>query len=131
MDRGPLVNEEIEDGETLARAFDAYASVKIAFWVKSSDEDQRYLYLASDEINDGNFDVAYGEVIRLTNALGLLHLDPFRVKVVSGNDPLAAAALKLSSSYPGKIANRYGGRIFGGMDVDDVYVYPSPLLVVA
>lgn len=131
MDRGPLVNEEIDDGSTLAREFNTFAPVKVAFWVKSSEEDQRYLYLASDEINDSNFDVAYGEVIRLTNDLDLPYLDPFRVKVVSSNDPLAVAAAELNSKYSGSIATRYGGRVFGGLNVDDVYIYPRALPIAA
>jgi len=131
MDRGPLVNEEIEDGMVFAREFGRYAPVKAAFWIKSADEDQRYLYLSSDRIDDSNFELAYGEVIRLAHKLELPYLDPFRVKIVGGNDPLAVAAAELSGRHAGTIPTRYGGRIFGGQSVDDVYVYPTPLPVAA
>ena len=131
MDRGQLVNEEIEDGMIFVREFAHYAPVKAAFWVKSADEDQRYLYLSSDRIDDTNFDLAYGEVIRLSHELKLPYLDPFRVKVIGGKDPLAIAAVELNGRYGGTIPTRYGGRIFGGQCVDDVYVYASPVPVAA
>jgi hypothetical protein len=127
MDQGPLVIEEIDEGARLAREFDRIAPVKAAFWLKASDEDQRYLYLASDSIDDTNFDVAYGEVARLTNQFPSLYLDPFRVKVIGGGDPLARAAVDINKRFPGPTPTRLGGTRFGGITVDDVYIYPLPL----
>jgi hypothetical protein len=124
MDQGPLVIEEIDAGADLAREFDRYKPVKAAFWLKASDEEQRYLYLASDGIDDTNFDVAYGEILRLVNQLQSPHLDPFRVKVISGRDPLARAATEINERFPARIPTRFGGRLFGGISVDDVYIYP-------
>ncbi|MDR3632691.1 MAG: hypothetical protein P4L84_02585 [Isosphaeraceae bacterium] len=127
MDQGPLVIEEIDAGERLVRAFDEYEPVKAAFWLKASDEEQRYLYLASDGIDDTNFDVAYGEVLRLANQMRSPYLDPFRVKLISGQDPLAQSAVDINRRFRGPIATRFGGKSFGGLSVDDVYIYPSPL----
>jgi hypothetical protein len=129
MDQGPLVVEEIDAGAELARGFEKYVPVKVAFWVKASDEEQRYLYLASDGIDANNIDVAYGEVLRLVGKLQSFDLDPFRVKLVNSEDPLAKAAVEINRRFPGRMATRYGGKTFGGASVDDVYVYPSPLPV--
>ncbi len=63
MDYGPLVREEIEEGAKLAREFDHYAPLKAAFWLKASDDDHRYLYLTSDQIDDTGVYSAYGEVV--------------------------------------------------------------------
>jgi hypothetical protein len=127
MNQGPLVMEEIDAGDKLAREFDKLIRVKVAFWLKASDEDQRYLYLASDQINDTNFDVAYGEVLRLAHTLRLDGLDRFRLKVISEKNPLAQAAVAINSRFPGPRPTRLGGMLFGGVVVDDVYIYPSPL----
>jgi hypothetical protein len=129
MDQGPLVIEEIEAGAQLVREFDRYAPVKAAFWLKASDEDQRYLYLASDRIDDTNFDLAYGEVLRVAGEIQSPYLDPFRVMVISGDDPLALAAAELNNRFPGRLPTRFGGTRFGGLTVDDVYIYPSPIAV--
>lgn len=131
MDQGPLVIEEIDAGAEFAREFDRYEPVKAAFWLKASDEDQRYLYLASDRIDDTNFDVAYGEVLRLANLFPSPYLDPFRVRVIGGGKPLARAAADLNNRFPGWMPIRLGGQSFGGIFVDDVYIYPSPLPVTA
>ena len=129
MDNGPLVIEEIDVGARLVREFDQYASVKAAFWLKASDEEQRYLYLASDRIDDTNFDIAYGEVWRIADKIQSPYLDPFRVKVIGGGDPLASAAVEVNSRFPGPIPTRFGSRRFGGLTVDDVYIYPKTLPV--
>src|SRR3954449_4517715 len=101
MDQGPLVSEEINAGAIMVREFDRYEPVKAAFWLKASDEEQRYLYLASDRIDDTNFDVAYREVLRLANEMRSPYLDPFRVKLIGGEDPLALAALDINKRFPG------------------------------
>ena len=121
--------EEIEAGARLAREFSRYASVKVAFWLKASDEDHRYLYLASDQIDDTNFDLAYGEVARLAKKYRSPFFDPFRVKVIGGNVPLAQAAEDINKQFPAQIPTRLRGQMFGGIFVDDVYIYPSTLQV--
>jgi hypothetical protein len=127
MDQGPLVMEEIDAGAELVRGFDRYEPLKAAFWLKASDEDHRFLYLASERIDDTNFDVAYGEVLRLADEMRSTHLDPFRVKLIGADDPLAEAAVELHHRFPGRMATRFGGKTFGGVSVDEVYIYPLPL----
>lgn len=133
MDQGPLVIEEIDAGAELIREFNKYAPVSVAFWLKATDDDRRYLYIASDQITDDNFDLAYGEVLRIVQNITsvYIYLDPFRVKIVSTDDPLAQAALEIIQRFPGRLATQYGGRFFGGMTVDGVYIYPplSPAAV--
>jgi hypothetical protein len=127
MDQGPLVTEEIEAGAELVREFDKYEPVKVAFWLKASDEDHRFLYIASEHINDTNFAVAYGEVLRLSDKLHSIYLDPFRVKLIGADDPLARAAVEIHQRFAGHTAARIGGKVFGGISIDDAYIYPSPL----
>ncbi len=131
MDQEPLVMEEIDAGGKLAREFDQYAPVKVAFWLKASDDDHRYLYLASDRIDDTNFGLAYGEVARLSDRFRSPFFDPFRVKVISGEDPLAQAAVDVNRQFPGQIPTRLRGQMFGGIFVDDVFIYPPTLQVAA
>ena len=131
MDQGPLVIEEIEAGAELVRQFGAYEPVTVAFWLKASDVPHRFLYLASEWIDDTNFDVAYGEVVRLTSQIRSPYLDPFRVKVVGATDRFAQAAADINERYPGPAATRLGGTTLGGVSVDDVYIYPLPLPLAA
>jgi hypothetical protein len=127
MDQGPLVSAEIDAGADLGREFDKRYPVKAAFWLKASDEEQRYLYIASDQINDSNLRMAYGEVLRLTRQMQSPDLDPFRVKLIGGENPLARAAVDIQRRFPGRMGTRFGGKTFGGLNVDDVHIYPMPI----
>ncbi|MDX1967762.1 MAG: hypothetical protein SFV23_11370 [Planctomycetaceae bacterium] len=124
MDYGPLVNEEIEAGESLLRKFDEFKPVSVAFWLKGSDDEFRYLFIASDEIGDGDVRAAYEQIMRLTTATPSVHLDPFRVKVISTGDLRGQAAILLQSRSDPSQPIRLVRQMFGDRYVDDVYVYP-------
>jgi hypothetical protein len=128
MDQGPLVSEETEAGADLVREFNNYAPVDVAFWLKQSDDDFRYLYIASKGIEANNLHLAYKEMLRLANKIQSPYLDPFRVKLIDSENPLAKAALEIRRHYPGPMATRLGGgRPFGGISIADGYIYPSPI----
>jgi len=82
MDYEPLVTERIEAGARFLREFDKYAPVSAAFWLKESERRFWHLYIASDEITDENFDLAYGEVVRIARELRDPWFDSLRVKVI-------------------------------------------------
>jgi hypothetical protein len=125
MDQASLVTEEVDAGAELVRRLDRSIPVQAAFWVKDSDEAYWYLYIASDQIDDQNLDTAYGHVLRLASEMANPYLDPFQVKLIPTGDPLARAALDVLHRFPGRMATRFGGRVFGGMSVDGVYIYPA------
>lgn len=131
MDQGPLVIEETDAGADLVRRFDKYATVKAAFWAKASEENRWYLYIASDQFDDTHLDTAYGEVLRLAAQMASPHLDPFQVKLVTTSDPLARAAMDVHRRYAGNMATQFGGKNFGGLSVEGVYIYPASVARVA
>jgi len=131
MDQGALVTEEIDAGAELVHEFNDYMPVVAAFWLKASDEEHRYLYIASMQLNGSNFKAAYSNVLRLVDQLRSPHLDPFRIKLIEGDDPLSKAAIEINLRFPARIPTRFGGNAFGGVSVDEVYIYPTPLQVVA
>ncbi len=121
------MTEQIDAGESLIREFSRQIPVQAAFWLRERDSEEWYFYLASDQINDSNFDHAYREVLRILRPQPSLWIDPFQVKVIGIDDPVAKAALDMMARYPGKIPTRYHGRHFGGLSVDEVCIYPLPL----
>jgi hypothetical protein len=127
MDKSPLVTEQIDAGEWLIREFSKRIPVQAAFWLRERDSDEWYFYLASDQINDSNFDHAYGEVLRIVHPQQRLWIDPFQVKVVGIDAPVAKAALDVMRKYPTQIPARYHGPHFGGLSVDEVYIYALPV----
>jgi hypothetical protein len=129
MDQGPLVSEQIEAGARFLREFQKYVPVQTAFWLKESESGEWYLYVASDRITDDNFDVAYGEVARIAGAIHDPWFDPFQIKVIGTDDPLAKGVEDLLRLYPGRRPARFRDTTLGGVSVDEVYIYPSPLPV--
>ena len=85
---------------------------------------QVFLYIASDDIDDSNFDVAYGEVLRKLRGKHRQWLDPFQIKLVNTSHPIAQDAIKVRDRYPASLASRYGGSSIGGMSIDGAYIYP-------
>jgi hypothetical protein len=127
MGQGPLVTEQIDAGAKLASEFDMVKPLEAAFWLKESEGGQWFLYLASQKIDDTNFDVAYGEVVRLLGRGPHIWLDPFQVKVAGTEDPVVKAVLDVQKRYPGRLAMRLRDRMLGGVSVDEVYIYPIPV----
>jgi hypothetical protein len=127
MDKGPLVNERVEAAVGFLGEFNKYAPVQSAFWLKAWDEGIWWLYVASEQITDENFDVGYGEVLRIADELHDPWFDPFQVKLIGADDPLAKAALALRQRFPGRRPARAFDQAFGGESIEEVYVYPSPL----
>ena len=131
MDQAILVTEETDAGAELVRRLDQSIPVGAAFWVKEGEEGGWYLYIASDRITGQNLDVAYGELLRVSDQMANPSLDPFRVKLVPTSNPFARAALEIHRRFPGRMATRLGGTRFGGIGVDGVYIYPDSLTAAA
>ena len=127
MDNGPLVKEEIDAGRELVRRLDCYRPVKAAFWLKASDNPFRYLYLASERSEAHPDDLTYREVSRVEDELQSPDLDQFRIKVVGADHPLVRDAVKITEQFPASAGRRDGGRSFGNLFAEDLYIYPLPL----
>jgi hypothetical protein len=126
MDQGPLVTEQIDAGAAFLDRIDGSIPVAAAFWLKSSEGGRWYLYVASEKINDRTIRAAYGEVFRVAKDMGDPNLDPFQVKLIGIDDPLARAALDIHTRFPARIPTRFNGSRFGDVIVEGVYVYPPP-----
>ena len=124
MDKTVLVNEQIDAGREFAEAFNAYQVVDVLFWLNHADSSEWLLYLASKAINDGNFDIAYGEVLRLVGSGRQMWLDAFQVKLINSDDALAKKAKEIRDRHPAPLATRYNGTSIAGVAVDGAYIYP-------
>ncbi|MBI1321597.1 hypothetical protein GC170_00200 [bacterium] len=124
MDQSILVNEEIDSGSDLAHAFNAIRSVAAAFWLKPAEADRWYLYLASPEVNFENLHDAYREILGLTGLGKKLWLDPFQVKLINADHPLARKVIEIRDLSPARIPIRYNGTWLAGEAIDGAYIYP-------
>jgi hypothetical protein len=125
MDQTPLVMDEIDSGEAFIKQMNNYSPVVGACWLRPVEDGERYLYVVLRDLTDDNADLAYREVLRIANQLkDREYIDPFRVKIIGLNDPIAKAIADIYRRYPGHIPTRYNGPVFGGQAVAEVYIYP-------
>ena len=122
-----MVNGKLEGGRHLIDALRAKdCGIEVAFWVKESDEEKWFLYLASPCVDEKG----PGEAYRLIHAI--LHhapewgIDPFEVMVVGSGNPMAQAAVTMVKSKMYLGITRLGRSVLGRVSVDGAYVYPSP-----
>ena len=124
MGQVSLVIEQIDAGKTFALDFSDYVTVDVAFWINPVDSEEWFLYIASSEINDDNFDVAYGEVLRRLGSNKNQWLDAFQIKLLNCDDPLAMHVIEIRNRYSLKFPTRYNGSSIAGIAVDGAYIYP-------
>ncbi len=127
MDSGPLVAEQIDVGARFLNEFRKFLPVQVAFWLKESEEPSPQLYVASDQLNEHNFDLAVDEMIRIIGQLQDPSLDVFGVGLLVTDQELAQAVLELVRRFGGKKPIRLYGLGLAMRSVDEVYVYPSPV----
>ncbi len=131
MDQGTLVTEQITAGARFVREFAKYTPVQTAFWLKGTEDNQWFLYVAGDQIGDTGVRSAYEEVIRIAAKMPDPWLDPFQIKVMGTNKPVPKAVLQIQEKYPGSLPIRYHGPPLGGLSIEEVYIYCPPLSVPA
>lgn len=126
MDQGTLVKAQIEAGNRFLREFDKYARIVVAFWLKDSESGRWGLYVASEHINGTNYEVAYGEVIRIAGKMKDPSFDPFQVRLLPPDDPMVKAAADAYAGRPPKIPFTIRVTSFGGIAADEVYLIQGP-----
>ena len=126
MDTQTLVDDQIMAGQKfitlLARNnFDVLA----ACWVRTSDEESLYLYIASQEVNEKGLADAYREAYRILQKLDAPWIEPSQIRLVRSDDPLVADVQKtqclLTDAYP-TISHRAQ---LGDISTQEVYIYAA------
>lgn len=119
-----LVNEQKDAGSVFVREFNEFRRVTVACWIKPSESHNLFLYVASDQIDDSNLDMAYGEVLQILGGKKRQWLDSFQVKLINSADPIARDAIAICDRYHAPLAMHYNGSSLGGTSIDDAYIYP-------
>ncbi|WP_165233322.1 hypothetical protein [Aquisphaera insulae] len=127
MDPNALVSEQTDAGAELLQKLRPRLRVEAAFWLNPAEDGLWTLYIATPEIDKGHFDLAYGEAMRTARSMNSPYVDPFGIRLIGTDSPLARDAIAVTRKYPGEMATRLRSRIFGDTFVEEVYVYPSPV----
>ena len=124
MGQATLVIEEKDAGKDLIDRMGEIWPIQVAFWLKPAESSQWYLYIVAEGIDDSNVDRGYREVLRRVQDMQTPYLDPFQVKLIKADDPLARAVMEVHHRYPGRLGINYNGRNLGGMSIEGAYLYP-------
>jgi hypothetical protein len=128
MDKNALVTEEIDAGAELIQRFQEHMAVDTAFWLNPSDDGSWLLYIASPRMDVAKFDIGFAEILRLVHEMKTPYIDPFQVRLIGSDHPLARAAIEMGRRYSGTMPTRFRGTSFGGVPVEEVYIYPDKRL---
>jgi hypothetical protein len=126
MDTSPLVIDEISAGAEVIVRMQSYMPVLAAYWLRQSEDAERYLHLVLDGLTIDNRDQAYREILRISGEMKDYYIDPFRVKLVAPDDRAAREVLDMYRRFPHRVPPRLEDRSIGGVPVADMYIYPQP-----
>ncbi len=127
MDQATLVDKQIEEGgQVIAELHRCGFDVTAACWLKSSEDSQWFFYIASTEVDRVGLVAAYRVVYLTIQRMQHLWLDPFEVKLIGGNNPIAKDIVDFQKRYPARIPTRFRGTRLGAVSVDEAYIY-SPV----
>lgn len=128
MDQVALVDREINDGQRLITALiEAGFPVTAAFWLKTTEDGQWTLYIATPIVDSEDSGKAYRRMHPVYYGMTPpLWLDRFRLRMIAANDPMTQDVLDLLRRYQGRNPGRFPVPRIGGVNIDEVYLYPLP-----
>jgi hypothetical protein len=121
------VKERIVAGNDFLRELERYVPVVVAFWLRNSETGRWTLCVASDRVDNGNYDIAYGEIIRIAEEMKNRDFDPYQVRLLRMNDPMLKAAFDACRGRSPKIPFTVRDVNFGGIGADEVYFIRGPV----
>jgi hypothetical protein len=134
MDTDSLVENLLDDGQKLVEYLPRNGfAVAAAFWLKASENDRWYFYLASPVVDADGLTQAYRRLHTLIRQIPRRGwIDPLEIKLVGSNNPIARVVLSIYSRAPGPQPSpiRWGGRSLGNISIESAYLYPLPAAVV-
>jgi hypothetical protein len=124
-----LLVEQKDDGQRLIEQLvrDAF-EVKVAFWLKPSEESGWQFYLAAPSVDPSNPDSlgkAYRTVYASLSKLPNPWVGFSDIKLVAGNGQLAMAAAEIRDRGVAPLATVYRGKNLGGTPIEEAYIYPE------
>ncbi len=126
MDQVALVEEQIADGRRFVERFAADGNtVQAAFWVKTAEEGDWFLYVVTDIYDSDGPAAAYRSVHRSLGRLNNSWVSSSEIKVIGPRNPIAKDAIAVMARFAGRWATWYGGKSLGSMLVEQTYLYPS------
>ena len=133
MDQGSLVEMQIDDGKRLLEYL-AREGVPVqgAFWAKETDGGIWFFYLITPLVTEaGGTRAVYFRINAVMDQMPEpLWISPLKIKVVGPTDPRARDVLNMLRRAGGARVSpiRWSATRLGDISVEDVYLYPLPVV---
>ena len=117
---------QIEGGKALVSTLrDAGFDVTVSGWTKATEEGDWCLYIASKDVEERGIAQAYRTVYETIQANPKIDIDPFEVKLIERQNPIAKDLLDIRGAAVARVATRSRRPKLGHMSVEDTYVYAA------
>jgi hypothetical protein len=130
MDTGPLVAEQIEDGQKLiAQLVKEGFDLRVACWVRfrSSAEHEWFFYIVSEKVDQDGLRATglpvHQAIHRIPPPWGPW-ISVSVLRLAGMNDPVAKEVLAFRGRYPGR--TWFPGALLGSQTIEQAYLYPPP-----
>jgi len=125
MDTYTLVENRIDDGRKLINLLNQKGfALSAVCWVKTSEEGDWYLYIATPVVDQKGAADAYREVYGVLTSISGTSVSVSDVKLVGANNPITKDILGIRERYPGKHPTFSRRSQLGSVAVDEGYIYP-------
>jgi hypothetical protein len=124
MAQATLVENQIEDGERLVEALlRANFSVEAACWIRTSEDERWYLYIASKLVDDKGPAAAYRDIHLAMRQIPDVRIGPFEVKAIGAADSITIDVLEFQRRYPTQVPAWFHGARLGDVSIDEAFIY--------
>jgi hypothetical protein len=125
VDQSALVADQVADGRRFVERFAADGnSVHAAFWVKTAEEGNWFLYVVTDLVDKSGPAATYRAVHTALNQLHEPSVPSSEIKVIGPQNPVATDVQAIMVHHPNRLAARLGRRVLGSMEIEQAYIYP-------
>jgi len=129
MDQTLLVDHELQDVPRLIVELRKDNFIpKAVFWLYSNEDNAWNICFVMDGIKEHGSRNQYLTLVKAMRRMNDLWIDPFAVKIIDSNDPLAKAVLDHLSTRHTKIPTRVRNARLGDVFVDSAYIYPNAIV---
>lgn len=118
-----LTDEQITDGELfIEQLTKAGITVDVAFWVRTTDGDSCYLYIALPIVDRDGLAAAYRTVFAELARNSPRSISRSDIRLVGSLNVTAQEALSYRNHH---LPPKFGGRKLGELIIDEAYIYPA------
>jgi len=128
MDQSALVGQQIDAGQQLIEQLVAEGQpIQSAFWARTSDDENWYLYIATELVDRIGSLETYRVVRAALQKLKPSWVSLSEVKVISPEDPTSQEVVSIVKRGNSPLPTRVGSRTLGRIAVDQAYLYPDAM----